>query len=127
MGTPVAFHWRIFIFIEQQDSLDEYSYLHTKIVSSWILIIAFFNTIIRWSSRHYHHDTMMMMINTMYVSSIQLGIIIYLFHHLYHYHLANDDDDDIRYEWSLHIKDFVHFSLQIEKNYKRRLHHGHLN
>jgi hypothetical protein len=46
---------------------------------------------------------MMMMINAIYVPSIPLGIIIYLFHHLYHHitinhHLANDDGDDIRYE-----------------------------
>ena len=60
MGTPVAFHFRIFIFIEQLTSLDEY-FLSPYIDSIFmdtdyqlLLLFLFFN-----------HDTMMMMINTM--------------------------------------------------------------
>ena len=89
MGTPVAFYFRIFIFIEQQVSHDEYSYADTMIGSIFIDIdyqLLFLFLFL------FFHDSMMMMINTMYVPSIHLDIIIHCIT------IIIDDNDDTRYE-----------------------------
>ncbi len=112
MGTPVAFYFRIFIFIEQLASLDEYSYLHTLIATSWILIINYYHsscslTMIRWwwlilCMWHPFNSSSSIYIIIIIIICITIIII--------NHHLTNDNDD-AWYEWSLHKKDTIHFSL----------------